>query len=662
MSPWLTIKALLPTLFDSNELRTLCSTPLYLGDLSAHLPPPGCPDDELHQGVLEGLASTGRLGPALFRTLYSLRPHQRTEVSTAERHCRARKVLVIHGGVDHPDHAEQQLRDARLAERLTVDLQRLGHRIMTPWPSPPPHAGPLVLHRGLEDCDALLLLLSAASSAAPSTAQALERSAARCWPAILVVTTDATMPPPVLLSFLGAASVHPCVDNSAYSALIDAVGSQLDALMPQALLHAPQRDGLDPWPPPRGGGAGNTRPAPVSRQDLKAVGQPGETIFQELLVHPLEVTQDQGRTMVTVDRRGVDQLVLTTAAKAALWTEKLGSRAGLHAGEAWDAWFEARLEQRRSAVPPQVPCPALRWGGAGVLAVIRWRGDDWIPLLFRDIPPVGWNLPLGASSRGDDFDDPRTWGRRELLEELIVLQGAPSHGQPIALRPLLLPDTPTHEGQRAAVDAALQTLALRARYDRLPVVAGSAPIVCRGLPTPSDLTVRSDAGTRRHRNLITAPVPLELGIDVVELMRFELGDDDNILDGEVLERDDGSLELVRMPVAMFRASALRSLFGPGAAPLSPTDTLPRSLRCDGLQPEDLHLFPWDVGRRVELARGTRMGDSAIDPRERERYRSWLDRLGRHFLDSEGRPSAADPCLLFVGATARLLGAWAHGKD
>ncbi len=670
MSPRATLNALLAALFDPNELRTLCSTELYLGDLSEHLPPPGCSPQELHAGVVAGLAASGRLRPSLFRTLQSLRRNDQHRIDDARRRCLARRVLVVFGGGDRQEHARQLQQDARLAERLTAALEARGQRALLAWPTGPEDPPSLVHTRGVERCDALVLLLSAASATAPSTALLLERLGSRGWPALHVVTTDSSMPPGHLLPALQRGSLHPCTDSAGYASTLDALCAGLEGLLAAAVEHETSGPSDDPWPPMRGTVAGNTRPRTVARSELEAMAKPGETIFQELLERPVGVLLEGGRRTVLVDRRGASELVLTTAAKSALWTERLGSRAGLAAGEAWDAWVERALIDGVAAPPPDAPAPPTRWGGAGVLPIVRWRDDAWVPLLFRDVPPYGWNLPLGASGRDDDMDDPRSWGRRELLEELIVLQGAPRADQPLALRPLLLPGGSPRDALDAALAAALPTVALRARRDRLPITAGppsglpghgwlGQAIPCDPLPCAGDLLVRSDAGARWHRNLLSAPVPLELGIDVVEVLRLELDDGDTIIDGEILERDDGSVELVRMPVAMVRAEALFRLFGPDADPLEPTEALPRSMGCPGLTGDDLHLFPWDVERRARLAEGGQMGDAAIDRRERERYRAWRERFGEHFLDADGAPSAANPCPLFVGATARLLQLWAR---
>jgi hypothetical protein len=87
--------------------------------------------------------------------------------------------------------------------------------------------------------------------------------------------------------------------------------------------------------------------------------------------------------------------------------------------------------------------------------------------------------------------------------------------------------------------------------------------------------------------------------------------------------------------------------------------MPPSTVVEGLDAADVHIFPWDVRRRRELALGTRMAEGPADPREQARHRAWLDRFGEHFLDSRGEPSGANPSRLFVGSSARLLAAWAH---
>ncbi len=63
-----------------------------------------------------------------------------------------------------------------------------------------------------------------------------------------------------------------------------------------------------------------------------------------------------------------------------------------------------------------------RWGSAGTIPIINWRGEKWIAFVYRDIYPKGWNLPLGASECELEKGRPGITAIREMLEELIVVK------------------------------------------------------------------------------------------------------------------------------------------------------------------------------------------------------------------------------------------------
>ena len=63
-----------------------------------------------------------------------------------------------------------------------------------------------------------------------------------------------------------------------------------------------------------------------------------------------------------------------------------------------------------------------RWGSAGTIPIIEWRGEKWIAFVYRDIYPKGWNLPLGASECELEKSRPGITAIREMLEELIVVK------------------------------------------------------------------------------------------------------------------------------------------------------------------------------------------------------------------------------------------------
>jgi len=672
MGPRQALRTLLGAAFQPNELRTLLSTDLYLGDLSADLPPPGAGDDALPAQAVEGLMARRMAGRSFFRSLQSLRPKRLAEVRQVERICSGRRVLLMHGA------GEAALREAGgLVLRLESVLAAHGQRVMRVPPLAADQPWPLASAQALDSCELLVALHSPAAAPCPRLRQALERCAQRADPesgaplCILVRLGSAPLAAE-LEALLDPERILPCNDEAQYTQLQTAVLKELLRLNPLALQRpdSPQ-DAM--WPSPRANKAAPLvpdldRPGPIPRERaFSSVPLPQHPFCQELLLKAPQVRLHQGRVLVSIDRRGVTQAIRSAADRNDLWLRQLGSRRGQAQARAWDKWLAAAL---RGAMPPE-PAPEtgslqLRWGGAGMLSLVRFRDRDWIPFLFRDIPPVGWNLALGASNADDDLDDPLAWGLREFQEELLVLSGKPRRGEPLILRPIL-----AHDGgaPRQALDQArrnaLPSLALRERDDGLAIVAGGEQAL-PGLSwqgdaiwadpqlTRTDLLLRSAAGTFLQRNLLVAINPLDLSIDVMRVLRWSLDDDDCLLDGEILSHPDGNRELVRMPVALIACQALERIFGPAAPPLELTPDLPPSLRSAGLAPEDVHLFPWDTLRRRDLALGTGIGAQQASPAERERHRGWLNRFGQHFFDDGGQPGCGRPCPLFVPAAARAL--------
>ena len=65
-----------------------------------------------------------------------------------------------------------------------------------------------------------------------------------------------------------------------------------------------------------------------------------------------------------------------------------------------------------------------RWGSAGTIPIITWKGKKWIAFVYRDIYPKGWNLPLGASESELEKGRPGITAIREMLEEIMVISEA----------------------------------------------------------------------------------------------------------------------------------------------------------------------------------------------------------------------------------------------
>jgi hypothetical protein len=658
-----TLTSLLLALFDRNELRTLASTDLYLGDLSADLPPPVASPEETAAAVVAGMLRRGLAGRSLFRTLTTLRPAHGRSIRAIETLWTSRRVALLYDtGTGSP------LPDAALARTLAWALTERGHRL---WSVPPTAAvaGCWAEREVHATCDAVLLILSASAARQPALCAAARSALARRraggpLPVLMVAAMDMTPPDADLLPFMAEANLY--MADGAPDTLIGTLDRDLKSLAPVPT----QSVDLDRtvWGRPRLASLQDPRPpGPVPRAEAFQQGwRPPEAAFaMEILTRPPVVQVAGQRIEVTVDRAGVTEGVHTGPARNALWATWLGIGERRAAAEAWDAWYQACLTGAEPGPTPSSPMVPLRWAAGGVLPLTRWRGRPWVPVFFRDIPPYGWVLPLGATDPDDDLQDPSAFAVREALEELMVVGGEPSRGALLAVRPLLVDDGDGLAATLARSASALAApVALRLERDGLVLSDARTPrkgdptlpgLWAEPVPTRTDLEVKGpDGAARRHRDVLVSIGPLDLGIDVVRVLRLDLDDGDTILDGEVLVRPDGTRELVRMPVAMVAWSAVTRIFSAGAGQsLSWTPDTPPSVRAGPLAPGEVHLFCWDVVRRREIALGSRIGDES-DPRDRARCRTWLEQFGSAFFDAEGMPSATSLPDLWVPATARVL--------
>jgi hypothetical protein len=406
-------------------------------------------------------------------------------------------------------------------------------------------------------------------------------------------------------------------------------------------------------------------------------GLPGQVFAAEILTRPVVLRRAGGALEVHIDRRGVTQAVYTTAGKNRLCREVLRDET-LERAVHLDADIHAFMMEAGGGSWLEIPTQMfpLRWASAGVLPVVRWRGHVWSPFFFRDIPPVGWNIAAGSSETDAELRRPVAFGLREFVEETIVLSQPPKRGLEVAARtfPHIIEET----GQaKAALETVNRHLEVRSqedgfvvapfptRVDRVP--AGSA-IEANFARTQTRLHVRDDGGEEVLENVLVCFNLLELGIEVISVLEYDLADDDYLLDGEMLAPVGGKTELIRMPVAMISHRYLREAFGTGHADLKyerpplaeyvrehdvwrqVRSEQPSVRPASPPHPEDMVVFGWDVDRRAELA-GRRDEAWKSDPM-RIRHRQWGKTFARYFETGQrtGPPREAYP--FFTAGSAK----------
>jgi hypothetical protein len=408
-------------------------------------------------------------------------------------------------------------------------------------------------------------------------------------------------------------------------------------------------------------------------------GLPGQVFAAEILTRPVSLRRTAGEWEVHVDRRGVTDAVYTTEGKNRLCRRALRDErleAALRLDEDIHRFMTEADDGSWLEIPTQeIP---LRWASGGVLPIVTWRGRVWSPFFFRDIVPVGWNIAAGSSETEEELRRPVSFGLREFVEETIVLSQPPGPGLEIAAK--TFPYIIEEPGQmRAALESVNRHLAVRSREDGLDIppfptepdgVPAERAIAADFAPTRTRLYVRDDGGEEVLSDVLVCFNLLELGIEVISVVHYQLEDDDYLLDGEMLTPVGGKAELIRMPVAMIAHEYLGDVFGPGSGGLvyetqslidydpvfdvwKQTRAGQPSIRPARVpRPDEMVVFGWDVDRRAELAGGGPRDEGWKSDSMRIRHRKWGKAFARYFERDQrtGPPREAYP--FFTAGSAK----------
>ncbi|MBK8492924.1 MAG: hypothetical protein IPL49_19060 [Saprospirales bacterium] len=178
------------------------------------------------------------------------------------------------------------------------------------------------------------------------------------------------------------------------------------------------------------------------------------------------------------------------------------------------------------------------------------------------------------------------------------------------------------------------------------------------LPTKSVLKIVSERGeTSLATGILVSINLLEFGLEVVKVLTFRMEDDDYLLDGEILDRPDGTKELVRMPCALIDLDFFRKFLA--GKKLTYTDANAPSvlLEVGSVPSEYIHVFDWDVKRRWEI-----FHDENTPVLERERYQKWAENFGANFrVDPEGNLGTSHFPALFTPTSAKILQYYLDGE-
>lgn len=271
----------------------------------------------------------------------------------------------------------------------------------------------------------------------------------------------------------------------------------------------------------------------------------------------------------------------------------------------------------------------LRWASAGVLPLATWRGREWAVLFFRDIRPKGWNLANGASETEEERYDLARLAHREFCEEVLVVDRAPSAGVVAQVRPFAFDGAFGLRSVLGSRDFAAEHARLRSSEDHLRLKWPEDPsdsIAVSAVKTRWQVLVTgAGESSRVTRNVIPSLNPLERGVEMTQLIRFDLRDSDQILDGEILENVGGQRILARRPVGLIAMDFLRDVIVK-----SSWDGASRDRRLlPPIPAPDIHIFSSEGSlRRARLSaleHGSAPGGALPD--EVQHHQNWYAEFG-----------------------------------
>ncbi len=218
----------------------------------------------------------------------------------------------------------------------------------------------------------------------------------------------------------------------------------------------------------------------------------------------------------------------------------------------------------------------LRWASGGIIPIVEYDNSYWLMIFYRNIKPMGWNLPIGASESLEEQVDINKLIFREALEEIVLLDKEPSRGHRVVQK-IIVPNQVLEGeiGVRRKIIKLIQKHTRRHRelrriHDRIhievPVLKNMFLeeseesrywVVARTLPLRMGVKIENDLPIHqinRLHNIVFIINPLELGIEILYPLVFKMDKDDHILSGEIWEPAEA---LIRLPVMLISVKYIK---------------------------------------------------------------------------------------------------------
>jgi hypothetical protein len=414
---------------------------------------------------------------------------------------------------------------------------------------------------------------------------------------------------------------------------------------------------------------------------------PSEVFAAELLSQPVVLCRKKDKLIVRINRDEVKNVVISNRGKNVTLCDR-------YVTPRRQEWIDLDIQiqqliagtsKNSDLMIPTIELP-LRWASGGVLSLITCGGKIWVPLFFRDIAPVGWNVSLGSTERCFDADiilksepdfslenelsEPWKFLLREFLEETLIIDRPPRLAENSCRRVFQFDGSHKDQVSQAQADLFVsEHVRLRNDYDGLRLDKAKESIELEIVNNTDMVLTITGHQEEDHidRNVLVVINPLELGIEVIKVFEYEIKEDEFMLDGEILITREGKnieKELVRMPFALISLEYLWHAFGkPGFVPdFTDEEKLPAVKGSAPFSGDDLKLFGWDVLRRRQIV----ISPEQKKGKELDRYQKWCDNFATEF---EKCLETGDPSGLpyrFTPSTAKVINTYfncsSHGRQ
>ena len=274
-----------------------------------------------------------------------------------------------------------------------------------------------------------------------------------------------------------------------------------------------------------------------------------------------------------------------------------------------------------------------RWGSAGALPIINWKGTKWIAFVYRDIYPKGWNLPLGASECELEKGRPGITAIRETFEELIVLKEkikeyVEYEGMEFPVRKELYhPLLNSIEGEvnfqatkRRFYEKQEEIISHTCQIKFNNEATGYNSLECSDNRT----TIRIKVNDENRKVILPKNVSTnclitvdnyEQGIECVKPIRFSMDDDNELRMGEV---DLLENKWINNPVILVKYSVLEEYF-------NNDPEFNESLKSEELYSEKDKVFGEGLSLKSILSKPENYHLFGVNMKDREQYQQFLDK-------------------------------------